>query len=226
MGAFFTWSTAFETSSKSVTISKRTGRWFISFKLDGGGGSWWEASHHEPPLPVNNLLLGETIGVDLGISTLATCSNGFTVENPKAYRKAKRKLASLQKELCRRTKGGKNRDKTKLKLAKLHYQISNIRSDTLHKLTTYLAKNHSEIWIEDLNVSGLLKNHKLAAAISDCGFYEFKRQLEYKTVWYGSKLCEVDQWFPSTQLCSSCGARVPMPLSQLEPSRSGIKVYT
>lgn len=185
---------------KNVTISKRAGRWFVAFKID-----------------VNPLLpqaTGEPVGVDLGVSCLAACSNGIIVENPKAYKKAKRKLASLQKELCRRTKGGRNREKTKLKLAKKHYQISNIRSDTLHKLTTYLAKNHSEVWLENLNVSGMVKKHKLAAAISDCGFYEIRRQLEYKTVWYGSKLCLVDRWFPSSQLCSGCGNKQSMPLSQ------------
>lgn len=187
-------------SLKNVTISKRAGKWFVAFKLD--------------TLPVNNQLLGERVGIDLGINTLATCSNGFTVDNPLAYRKARRKLAKLQKELCRRTKGGKNREKTKLKLAKIHYRISSIRSDTLHKLTTYLAKNHSEIWMEDLNISGMLKNHKLASAISDCSFYEFKRQLEYKTAWYNSKLCLVDRWFPSSQLCSKCGAKQSMPLNQ------------
>ena len=185
---------------KNVTIRLRADRWFIAFKLDS--------------LPINNQTLGEALGVDLGINTLATCSNGFVATNPKAYRKAKRKLAKLQKELGRRTIGGSNREKTKLKLAKCHYQISSIRSDTLHKLTTYLAKNHSEIWVEDLNVSGMLKNHKLAAAISDCGFYEFKRQLEYKTAWYGSKLCLVNRWFPSSQLCSNCGSKQSMPLSQ------------
>jgi putative transposase len=184
---------------KNVTISRRAGRWFVAFKLES--------------VPVNKQELGEPVGVDLGISTLATCSSGFTANNPKAYKTAKRKLAKLQKELCRRTKGGKNCEKTKLNLAKCHYRISNIRRDTLHKLTTYLAKNHSEIWVEDLNVSGMLKNHKLAAAISDCGFYEFKRQLEYKTTWYGSKLCLVDRWFPSSQLCSRCGAKQPMPIA-------------
>lgn len=185
---------------KNVTISKRAGRWFIAFKLNA--------------TPTNNQLLGNPVGVDLGVNALATCSNGFVATNPKAYRQAKRKLAKLQKQLCRRTTGSLNRAKTKLKLAKCHYQISRIRSDALHKLTTYLAKNHSEIWVEDLHISGMLKNHKLAAAISDCGFYEFKRQLEYKTAWYGSKLCLVDRWFPSSQLCSSCGTKQSMPLSQ------------
>ena len=217
-------------SPKNVTISKRAGRWFIAFKLAAasfgenpssqkcleklGCSSASPNIFQEDVVPTNNQALGSAIGVDLGINTLATCSNGFVAPNPKAYRKAKRKLAKLQKELCRRTKGGKNREKTKLKLAKKHYQISSIRSDTLHKLTTYLAKNHSEIWVENLNVSGMLKNHKLAAAISDCGFYEFKRQLEYKTAWYGSKLCLVDRWFPSSQLCSSCGSKQSMPLNQ------------
>ena len=185
---------------KNVTISKRAGKWFVAFKLN--------------TVPAKSFALGEPVGVDLGINTLATCSNGFMATNPKAYRKAKHKLALLRKELCRRTKGGKNREKTKLKLAKCHHQISSIRSDALHKLTTYLAKNHSEIWVEDLNVSGMLKNHKLAAAINDCGFYEFKRQLEYKTAWYNSKLCLVDRWFPSSQLCSKCGAKQSMPLNQ------------
>ena len=185
---------------KNVTISKRAGGWFIAFKLD--------------ITRANNQALGAPIGVDLGINTLAICSNGFVAANPKAYRQAKRKLCKLQKELCRRTKGGKNHEKTKLKLAKKHYQISSIRSDTLHKLTTYLAKNHSEIWCEDLNVSAMLKNHKLAGAIADCGFAEFKRQLEYKTAWYGSSLLLVDRWFPSSQLCSGCGSKQSMPLNQ------------
>ena len=185
---------------KNVTISKRAGKWFLAFKLDF--------------LPLLKEVSKQPVGVDLGVNRLVTCSSGFQVENPKAYRRYKRKLAKLQKELCRRQKGGKNREKTKLKLARCHYRIGNIRKDTLHKSTTYLAKNHSEVWLEDLNVSGLLKNLKIAAAISDCGFYEFRRQLEYKTTWYGSKLCLVDRWFPSSQLCSRCGTKQPMPLSQ------------
>jgi putative transposase len=199
-------------SPKNVTISNRAGRWFIAFK----------AEMPEPAVFAG----GEAIGVDLGINTLATCSNGFSATNPKAYRCAKRRLARLQKELCRRTKGGRNREKTKFKLAKLHYRISNIRQDALHKLTTTLAKNHSEIWIEDLNVSGMLQNHKLAGAVSDCGFYEFRRQLEYKTAWYGSALHVVDQWFPSSQLCSNCGEKQSMPLKirQYDCSKCGLSL--
>ena len=87
----------------------------------------------------------------------------------------------------------------------LHNRIANIRKDTLHKLTTYLAKNHSQIVIEDLNVSGMMSNHKLAKAVADMGFYEFRRQLEYKCQLYGSKLIVVDRWFPSSKTCSRCG---------------------
>lgn len=201
-------------SPKNVTISKRAGRWFIAFKLEvtPTNNQTLKGEKVEPVRSWGSPTEAPGVGVDLGINALATCSNGFVAPNPKAARIAKRKLAKLQKELCRRTKGGKNREKTKLKLAKCHYEISSIRSDSLHKLTTHLAKNHSEIWVEDLNVSGMLKNHKLAAAISDCGFYEFKRQLEYKTSWYGSKLCLVDRWFPSSQLCSNCGVKQSMPL--------------
>jgi putative transposase len=131
---------------KNVTISKRAGDWYISFKIDV-----------EPEATPK---VRERIGVDLGIKTLATLSDGKTYPNPKAYRLGKKKLAQLQKELTRRQKGGKNREKTQLKLAIVHRRIADIRSDHLHKLTTYLAKNHGEVKIEDLNVSGMLKNHK------------------------------------------------------------------
>ncbi len=86
--------------------------------------------------------------------------------------------------------------------------------DNLHKITTYLAKNHGEVTIEDLNVSGMLKQHRLASAIADCGFFEFRRQLEYKCAWYGSKLIAVDRYFPSSQICSHCGHRQKMPLKE------------
>ncbi|WP_237396785.1 transposase [Okeania sp. KiyG1] len=104
-----------------------------------------------------------------------------------------------------KTKFSSNWKKAQLKIAQLHNRIANIRKDTLHKLTTYLAKNHSQIVIEDLNVSGMISNHKLAKAVADMGFYEFRRQLEYKCELYGSKLIVVDRWFPSSKTCSHCG---------------------
>ena len=122
-------------------------------------------------------------------------------------------MKRLQRRVSKRVKGSNNRKKAVSKLAKLHLKVSNIRKDAIHKLTTYLAKNHSEIKIEDLQVKAFLKNHKLAGAISDCGMYEFKRQLEYKTQKFSSKLTVVDRFFPSSQICSSCcNHRHKMPL--------------
>ncbi|RMH77424.1 MAG: transposase, partial [Cyanobacteria bacterium J007] len=103
--------------------------------------------------------------------------------------------------------GSANWKKAQIKIARLHRKIANIRKDTLHKLTTYLAKNHSRIGIEDLNVSGMLANHKLAKAIADMGFYEFRRQLEYKCQLYGATLIVVDRWYPSTKTCCRCHAK-------------------
>lgn len=185
---------------KNVTLSKRANKWFISFR--------YELEDKSPPKKLDK------VGVDIGINALATCSDGTVFANPKAYRKAKKRLARLQRNVSRKVKVSNNRKKAIKRLAKAHYRVSNIRKDNLHKITSYLAKNHSEIIIEDLNVSGMLKNHRLASAIADCGFYEFKRQLEYKTSWYGSKLTVADRFYPSSQLCSNCGHRQKMPLNQ------------
>ncbi|MGA9379330.1 MAG: RNA-guided endonuclease TnpB family protein [Phormidium sp.] len=187
---------------KNVTISKRANDWYISFKYE------------LKPKPTPTPKIRKRIGVDLGINTLATCSDGTAFPNQKAYRKAQRKLAHLQRSFCRKQKGSKNRKRANLKVARLQRKISNIRVDALHKLTTWLTKNHSEIVIEDLNVSGMLKNHRLASAIADCGFYEFKRQLEYKASWYGATIIKVDRFYPSSQLCSCCHHRQKMPLSK------------
>ncbi len=124
-------------------------------------------------------------------------------------KKLKRKLRIAQRKVSKKfVKGAKkqsnNYQKQKRKVANIHYKIACIRKDATHKLTTYLAKNHSEIVIEDLNVKGMSKNHKLASAILDGGFYEFKRQLEYKTSWYGSKMTVVDRFYPSSKTCSGC----------------------
>jgi putative transposase len=152
--------------------------------------------------------------VDVGINSLVTCSEGTVFANPKAYRKAKKKLKRLQRSVSRKQNGSKNRAKAVKKLGRLHLKVANIRLDTLHKVTGWLAKNHSEIIIEDLNVSGLLKNHRLASAIADCGFYEFRRQLTYKCDWYGSKLVIADRFYPSSQICSHCNHRQKMPLKE------------
>jgi putative transposase len=180
-----------KSSGSNVTISYKAGRWFIAYKVDV------EPSKVDHP--------NGCVGVDLGIKTLATLSNGITFPAVKAYRKAQKKLASLQRNVGRKVQGSNNRKKAIKKLAKAHYRVACIRKDATHKLTSYLAKNHGEVVIEDLNVSGMLKNHRLAQAIADGGFYEFRRQLEYKCQWYGSTLTVVDRFFPSSKTCSDCG---------------------
>ena len=178
---------------KNVVISKRADEWYIAFKFE------------DKVMPITNT--GGIVGVDVGIKTLASLSDGKFFENPKAYKRYKTKLKKFQRKLSKQILYSKNYSKTKSKLSKLHKKISDIRSDSTHKLTTYLAKNHSKIVIEDLNVGGMLKNHKLSSAIADAGFFEFKRQLTYKCNWYGATLQVVDRWFPSSKICSSCGEK-------------------
>jgi len=182
----------------SATVSESAGRWLVSIQC-------------KREIEITQAT-GEPVGVDLGIKTMAVCSDGREFENPKALRKAQAKLRRFQRELSRRKKGGKNREKTRKKVAKVHQRIANIRRDTLHKATSSImakTKPDSErprmIVLEDLNVAGMVKNHCLAQAISDVGFAEFRRQLEYKSVWYGSELMVADRFFPSSRLCRHCG---------------------
>ena len=178
----------------SVTVRRRVNRWFVSVTVE---------ENIQDPQPVR----GVPVGVDLGVKTMATLSDGITFTNPRALGRRLKKLRQLQKSLSRKKKGSKNREKARLRLAKMYFRIFNIRQDTLHKVTTYLAKSHSKVVIEDLLVSGMLKNRKLARAIADVGMYEFRRQLEYKCGWYGSELVIVSRAFPSSKLCSFCGYR-------------------
>jgi len=178
-------------SPKSVTISRKADRWFVSFKIET------ETQITEKSVDV--------VGVDLGIKSLATLSTGEVFVGAKSYKKLESKLSRLQYLNRHKVKFSSNWKKAQLKIAQLHSKIANIRKDTLHKLTTYLAKNHSQIVIEDLNVSGMMSNHKLAKAVGDMGFYEFRRQLEYKCELYCSELIVVDRWFPSSKICSHCG---------------------
>ena len=147
------------------------------------------------------------IGVDLGITALAAFSDGSPkLEAPKPLRRYLKTLRRLSRALARKKLGSRNRAKAKTKLARLHLRISNIRSDTLHKLTTNLIR-YRTIVIEDLNVAGMLANRRLSRAIADVGFYEFRRQLEYKAAMHGSDVVVADRWFPSSKICSTCGAR-------------------
>jgi putative transposase len=180
---------------KNVTISRKADSWFISYKVE--------------TKPQVTPKLVEKVGVDLGIKTLAYLSTGIAIEGAKAYKRYEKKLSRLQWLNRNKEIGSSNWKKAQLRIAKLHAKIANIRKDTLHKLTNYLAKNHGEIVIEDLNVSGMLKNGKLAKAIADMGFSEFRRQLEYKCQLYGSKLTIADRFFPSSKTCSNCGWHNP-----------------
>jgi putative transposase len=184
--------------SQTFTVSKTGNRWYVSFCVDA------------ERLPIN--LPKDRIGVDIGIKTFACLSDGQTFDAPKPFKIAKTKLAFLQRKASRQVKGSKNQRKTYNKIVKLHGRIAHIRKDFLHKLTTMLAKTYKVVQIEDLNIKGMMANHKLAGAIGDLGFYEFKRQLQYKAAMHGSEIVLVDQWFPSSKTCSSCGHVQPMPL--------------
>lgn len=189
------------TAVHNCTISRQADKWFISVRQD----------IQLPEVAIDR----PSVGVDIGIKELAVCSNGDVFSNPKAYRRMSKRLKHLQRAVSRKEKGSKNRTKAVRSLAKVHARVANIRKDAIHKLTTYLAKNHSEIKIEDLSIKAFLKNHKLAGAIADCGMYEFRRQLEYKTQKFSSQLILVDRMFPSSQICSNCGNhRHKMPLKE------------
>jgi putative transposase len=144
-------------------------------------------------------------GIDLGLTALATFSDGTKAESPEFLRQSLRKMRRLQRERDRRLLGSANRTKTNAQIARLYERTTNQRKDFLHKLTTTLATTHLAIVVEDLNVEGMSKNHALALGIQDAGWGEFRRQLEYKCDWYGCGLEAVPRFFPSTQTCSECG---------------------
>lgn len=154
------------------------------------------------------------LGIDLGISSLLTLSDGTKITNPKTFRAKRRKLRKAHKALARKQKGSNNRYKARLKVARIHAEIADARQDHLHKLTTQLIRENQMIVVEDLAVKNTIKNHKLALSISDASWGEIVRQLEYKAEWYGRELVKIDRWFPSSKRCSNCGHIVDkMPLN-------------
>jgi putative transposase len=188
----------------SVTVRKRADRWFASITV-------------EEEIADPSSIKESAVGVDLGIRNLATLSDGTTFSNRQALGRHLQKLKRLSKNLSRKEKGSRNREKARLRLDRIYLKIFNIRQDTLHKATTNLAKNHSKIVIEDLNVSGMMKNRRLSRAIADIGMYEFRRQLEYKCKWYGSQLVIASRSYPSSKMCSYCGhKREELSLSERE----------
>src|SRR6476660_687525 len=183
----------------TVTVSQDSaGRWFVSLLCED--------------MIVQTPASGQ-VGIDAGLDSLLTLSTGEKVTNPKHERRDRAALVRAQRNLARKEKGSANRAKAQLKVARVHARITDRRRDHLHKLTTRLVRDNQTIVIEDLTVRTMAKTHSLARAISDAAWRQFRTMLEYKADWHGRTLVVVDRWFPSTKLCSTCGAladRMPL----------------
>jgi len=188
------WSRVLPATPSSVTLIKDSAdRYFVSFVVE----------FNPQPLPDNP----NSVGIDLGITDFATLSNGEKVKSPQPLKKQLKRLRRLQRNLSRKQKGSNRRQVTRKKLAKLHAKISDTRNDFLHKLSTKIICENQTIVLEDLNVSGMIKNRKLARAISDLGWQYFRTMLEAKSVMYGRDFRVIDRWIPTSQTCSCCGFR-------------------
>lgn len=182
----------FDGKPLSATLSREADRWFISIPV--------EIDRPEPVCENQ-----ATVGIDLGVSTAVTLSTGEKIDSPNPLKKYLRRMKRLSRAHSRKVKGSNNRRKSAMRLAKLHARISHIRQDFLHKTTTDLTARFAVIGIEDLNVRGMMANDKLSRAISDIGFYEFRRQLEYKAALSGGTVVVANRWFPSSKTCHVCG---------------------
>ena len=179
-----------------ATVSRTASRWFVSISVEVD----------LPVLACENQ--ARRAGVDLGVKNLATVASlddDIIIEGPKPLRAGLKRLARLNRSLSRKAKGSKNRGKARLRLARCHARIANVRADALHKLTTWLVRTYGCVVIEDLGVKGMMRNGKLARVISDMGFGEFRRQLEYKQALSKAEVIVADRWFPSSKLCRKCG---------------------
>lgn len=176
-----------------MTISRRGGRWYASLTVE----------RDEPT--VKQAPKGGAVGIDLGIKDLATLSDGTVIPNPRALDARLKALRKAQQALSRKTMGSVRRGKAKERVARLHARIADARMDAINKATTMIAQTYSTVCIEDLNVAGMVKNHRLARRLRDASLGEFRRQLEYKTMRTGAVLRVVDRWYPSSKTCSNCG---------------------
>ena len=188
----------FHGSIREVTINRTAGTWFACFCVEDG----------QPAPPVKD---GPTIGVDVGVGTMAVCSDGVTVENPKALPAGLVRLRRLDKAIARsRNAHGKSNHSNRReglydKRRRLHARIVNVRNDNHHKATTAIAKSGGRVVVETLNVSGMMRNRRLARAIADAGMSGFRSKLEYKCAWYGAEYVKADRWYASSKLCAHCG---------------------
>ncbi|HEU5027640.1 MAG TPA: IS607 family element RNA-guided endonuclease TnpB [Spirillospora sp.] len=186
----------------SATVSRTAHRWFVSFTVQV-----------DRRVPAQHVRQGSVVGVDLGVKTLLTAVDDYgdviEVKGPKALRAGLRKLQRLGKAHARKRCGSANRAKAARRLARHHARVADMRADALHKATTYLAAGYETVVVEDLNVTGMVSNRRLARAVADQGFGTVRRMLEYKTGWRGGRLVVADRWFPSSKTCSGCGRREP-----------------
>ncbi|MCD4807953.1 MAG: IS200/IS605 family element transposase accessory protein TnpB [Methanococcoides sp.] len=186
----------FEGKLKTATVSRTpTGKYYISFLADDEKELPEKQSFNE----------NSTLGIDVGLTHFAILSNGEKIDNPKHLKNSIDRMKILQKRMSKKQKGSNNRNRSRHTVAKIHEKIRNQRMDFLHKTTSKLISENQAIAVESLNVSGMLKNHCLAQAISDVSWSEFFRQLEYKAELYGKTLLKIGQFEPSSKLCNVCG---------------------
>jgi putative transposase len=182
----------------TVTVSRDSaGRWFVSLLCE------------DARVRALNTAPNAVVGIDAGVSSLLTLSTGEKIANPRHEQRERAALARAQRDLARKQKGSANRERARLKVARVHARITDRRRDHLHKLTTRLVRENQAIVIEDLSVRNLVKNHTLARAISDAAWTQLREQLEYKCAWYGRNLVVIDRFYPSSKTCSQCGHVVP-----------------
>ncbi|WP_239375391.1 IS607 family element RNA-guided endonuclease TnpB [Frankia sp. Cj5] len=184
-----------------ATVSRTAGRWFVSFTVD--------VERDAPAGPSRRQRAAGPVGVDLGVKHRAVLSTGETVANPKHLAGSLRRLRKASRAYARSKPDSAGRRQRAARLARIHARVAHQRRDGLHTLTTRLAKRHDVVVVEDLHVAGMVRNRRLARAVADTAMAEIRRQLSYKTIWYGSRLEVADRWYPSSKTCSGCGWRNP-----------------